>query len=256
MANPTVMKGNLFNQVFAFFMMGFVTFLLSTRSAKASFHLWDINEIYSNADGTVQFIELICLYPSQQFLNGVTITFTTPTYTHTFTFPSNVPAETANKTLLLGTTKLGTVLGLFPDFTLPTSSPPFIPLSTDGPVTISFGGGADTVTYTNLPTNGTNSLNRSGPNQLSVGLNSPKNFAGQSNSIAQLRFNSVEKSGGNLLLSFKSNNRSYALETKNNFQTTNWNVISNITGNGGTINLSIPIASGSNAFFRLHAPDL
>jgi hypothetical protein len=32
--------------------------------------LWQLNEIYSNADGTVQFIELITGASRQQFLTG------------------------------------------------------------------------------------------------------------------------------------------------------------------------------------------
>ena len=42
--------------------------------AGASFHLWQISEVYSNADGTVQFIELTALAGGQQFVTGHTIT--------------------------------------------------------------------------------------------------------------------------------------------------------------------------------------
>ena len=38
--------------------------------AHAAFHLWKIDEIYSNADGSVQFIELKALSGGQQFLAG------------------------------------------------------------------------------------------------------------------------------------------------------------------------------------------
>ena len=32
-------------------------FVMGAAPARAAFHLWDINEIYSNADGSVQFTE-------------------------------------------------------------------------------------------------------------------------------------------------------------------------------------------------------
>ncbi len=36
--------------------------------AAALFHLWDISEVYSNADGTVQFIELSTTSALQEFI--------------------------------------------------------------------------------------------------------------------------------------------------------------------------------------------
>ena len=42
--------------------------------ALASFHLWVLNEIYSNADGTIQFMELTTGTGGQQFLTGHAIT--------------------------------------------------------------------------------------------------------------------------------------------------------------------------------------
>jgi len=43
-----------------------IALLVSAGTARAAFHLWQVNEIYSNADGTVQFIELIALAGGQQ----------------------------------------------------------------------------------------------------------------------------------------------------------------------------------------------
>jgi len=36
-----------------------IVLLVSAGTARATLDLWQVNEIYSNADGTVQFIELI-----------------------------------------------------------------------------------------------------------------------------------------------------------------------------------------------------
>ena len=52
--------------------------------AAASFHLFFMNEVYSNGDGTVQFIELGALAGSQQFVSGHTITVTQGLTTHSF----------------------------------------------------------------------------------------------------------------------------------------------------------------------------
>jgi hypothetical protein len=41
-----------------------------------SFHLWEIREIYSSADGSVQFIELYTDAEDQTQLGGQTLRFT------------------------------------------------------------------------------------------------------------------------------------------------------------------------------------
>ena len=60
--------------------------------AGASFHLWKITEIYSNASGTVQFIELSTTAGGQQFLATHSIT-ATGANTNNFVFPSNLPGD-------------------------------------------------------------------------------------------------------------------------------------------------------------------
>ena len=76
--------------------------LLAAGNAQAAFHLWRIDEIYSNASGTIQYIEMTALTGGQQFLNGITLTSTSGT-TNTFTFPSNLPGDTTGKKMLLAT---------------------------------------------------------------------------------------------------------------------------------------------------------
>jgi hypothetical protein len=44
-------------------------FLASTAPiAEASFHLWKVQEVFSNADGSVQFIELVNNSPGEHFV--------------------------------------------------------------------------------------------------------------------------------------------------------------------------------------------
>ena len=63
--------------------------LLTLNTGRASFHDWDINEVYSNADGSVQFIELFTSSNGQEFLSGHKIT---STGAPDFIFPSNSPS--------------------------------------------------------------------------------------------------------------------------------------------------------------------
>ena len=83
--------------------------LLAPQPAAAAFHLFDIVEVYSNADGSVQFIELFTTFNSQDEMEGHTIdTDTSPPYV----FPMDLGAEnpgdpgdnnTANKSFLVAT---------------------------------------------------------------------------------------------------------------------------------------------------------
>src|SRR5947208_11924927 len=86
---------------------------LSSNVARASYHLWDVNEVYSSADGTVQFIELRALAGGQQNLGSfsATIRSTNSSGINVFTFPTNLPGDTTSKTCILGTSNLTSVPG-------------------------------------------------------------------------------------------------------------------------------------------------
>src|SRR2546421_9240916 len=64
-------------------------------SAHASYHLWLITQLYSNADGTVQYVELKAYGGGEQFLRGHSITSSKAGTTHSFTFPVDLPGDTA-----------------------------------------------------------------------------------------------------------------------------------------------------------------
>jgi hypothetical protein len=140
--------------------------------AFASFHLWQMSELYSNADGSVQFLELRALAPSQQFLSGHSISASANGVTNTFSFENDLSGETSGKTFLIGTQSFANLHLVAPDFIVPDHF--FFPAGGS----VNFGPNADTWTHGALPS-GTQSLNRDG----STGVNSPKNFAGTTGSV-------------------------------------------------------------------------
>ncbi len=142
----------------------------STFPCRANFHLWDIQEVYSNSDGTVQFIELFTLNNGQHVLSNHTLT----SNSNVFTFPSNSPTPTTNRHLLLATPGFASLTGgVPPDYTLPEN---FFEPAAD---TLNFANW-DSVTFMNAPADGIMSLNYPGP---SVATNSPTNFAGSTGSL-------------------------------------------------------------------------
>jgi len=74
--------------------------------ARATFHTWQIEEIYSSSDGNVQFIELheTSGASGEDKLSGRALTSTQGATTRTFTFPVKLPGSaTANKRFLVAT---------------------------------------------------------------------------------------------------------------------------------------------------------
>jgi hypothetical protein len=133
----------------------------------ATFHLWQIDEIYSSADGTVQFVELSTSFGGQEFVSGHAITATQGALTHTFPLPTDLPSDSTNKKFLIATTGFAALGVVTPDYVVPNNFL-FIP---GGSVNWA---GVDTVAYGALPSDGTHSIDRSGV----VGIASPTNFAG------------------------------------------------------------------------------
>ncbi|MCA9446613.1 MAG: hypothetical protein KC931_05825 [Candidatus Omnitrophica bacterium] len=147
---------------------------LSIAPAHAVFHLWDISEIYTNADGTIQYIELFTTSNSQQFLTDHDIKATQGGETNTFIFPSDSGSPTANQHLLIATSGFSALPGaVTPDFILPDG---FL-FTPNG--TVDFAG-VDSQTYATIPTDGVMSLHYPGG---TVSANSPTNFAGDVGSI-------------------------------------------------------------------------
>jgi len=151
----------------------FVSMIFVPTDAYASFNLWDINEIYSNADGTLQFIELTTFANGEQFVTGHTITSNSDGIVNSFTLINNTPSPTANRTILLATSSLASVPDFpVPDFIIPDNF--FNP--TANTITLNYGESSDIVTLTSgqLPTDGLESSDDNGNSQLA----SPTNFNG------------------------------------------------------------------------------
>ena len=139
-------------------------------AARASFHLWQISEIYSNASGTVQFVELSSAFPGQNFLTGHFIS-TTGATTQTFTFMADLPFDTTNRHFLVATQGFANLGVVTPDYIVPNG---FIPAAGN----VNFAS-VDMVNYAALPTDNIRSIDRFG----TPAVNSPTNEAGVSASV-------------------------------------------------------------------------
>src|SRR4051812_26963948 len=150
--------------------------VLAAAPAMGSFHDWRISEVYSNASGSVQFIELHESFggTGEYFLNGFSIS----SNTKTFTFPNDLPAlNTANRRFIIATPGFGSIPGsVTPDYTF-TAAGPFFSAAGD---TLTYAGGTDSFTFGSIPTDGLNSLHRTGQFSFttSTAANSPTNFGG------------------------------------------------------------------------------
>ena len=167
--------------------------LLSAAPSAAIVHLWDIVEVYSNADGSIQYIELAnecspAVLCSSEFAMSLTGVLSDE---NAVNITDNLVGDTSNHRYLLATPgfeNLPGVEGVVPDFPI---EPGFF--SVDGE-TIQFGtftptgvfSPLDTLSFgpVELPTDGVLSLNRPfGTIELIANTNSPTNFAGMTGTL-------------------------------------------------------------------------
>src|SRR5690242_9901549 len=138
--------------------------------AHASFHLFRIDQIYSNADGSVQYVVMRESTGSngENFWAGLQFRTTNAAgVIKTFTVPSNLPSSsTASRSVLLATAGFAALGIVAPDFTIP---PRFIP--TEGG-TLDYASGTDKVTLPTLPNDGVTAVDRNGTPVTAA----PKNF--------------------------------------------------------------------------------
>ncbi|HKQ98153.1 MAG TPA: hypothetical protein VJV75_09785 [Candidatus Polarisedimenticolia bacterium] len=156
--------------------------LFSALPARSGVHLWRVTELFSNADGTIQFIEMTTccgsaggeIFVSSQHLRS---------NSHDFVFPANLTAATLNRHLLLGTAGYSALPGApTVDYTIPAN------FFATGGDTISFAV-YDTMIFAAgaLPTNGTSSLQKDEDdiNDIAfVDVNSPTNLHEVTGSVA------------------------------------------------------------------------
>lgn len=160
-----------------------VLFLFPSLDASAGSHSWRVNEVFSNASGTIQFIELkeCCGLPDETHLVAEQVT----TNTNFFQFPDNIVGPTSNKTLLFATDAFALLPGApVRDYAIPAN---FFNVNGD---TIRYNpdGNYDTFTFGpgDLPTNGVNSIQITSyaTHSFVTGPNNPTNYAGQSGTVA------------------------------------------------------------------------
>ena len=162
----------------------FLMLLLATTAARAGFESWRINEIYSNLDGSLQYVVLKESQGSDGMTNlaGRALTATHAGVTKTYHFGLDLgSAMTANKRVLIATQAVAATGLITPDYVMPDR---FVP--TDGG-TLNYAS-VDSFTYAALPTDGVAAL-FAGP---AIAPNSATNFAGQSASIPPSTITVVE----------------------------------------------------------------
>jgi hypothetical protein len=159
--------------------------LALSAPALATYHTFVISEVFSSADGKIQFVELLESAPDDPYYGtsggngqnlwaGKTLVSSSGASQHTFTFPSNLPSPvTAGKSVLVGTQSFAALGAVTPDYVVPDG---FL-FTTNGSVNYA---SVDAITYVSLPTDGVSSLERGGQ----PAPNTPTNFAGLSAHVA------------------------------------------------------------------------
>jgi hypothetical protein len=155
-------------------------------AATAEFHTYVIDEIYSNADGTVQYLVMRESMGTngENLWRGNALLATHAGTTKTFVFPNNLPggecgyygctmAQTAFTHVLIATQGFASLGLMSPDYVIPNGF-----FATDG-VTVNYAG-VDQVTFTSIPTDGTNAATRGN----TVVSNVATNFAGSTASVS------------------------------------------------------------------------
>ncbi|MEO8751707.1 MAG: hypothetical protein ABI624_03415 [Casimicrobiaceae bacterium] len=173
-----------------------VSLWFTANTALASFHTFRIDEIYSNADGTIQFVVLkeSSGLNGQYEWSGQALTVTRAGRSKTFVFPHDLAAtSTANRYVLVATQGFMDAVNagipgfstVFPDYVIPNQ---FIP--TDG-ATLNYAT-VDEVTYGPLPTDGSQALFTPVGASSFIAVNQARDFTGAAASVPALLVTAVE----------------------------------------------------------------
>jgi hypothetical protein len=162
------------------------------ESSHAAFHNWRIKEIFSNHDGTIQFIEFFTTSGFENFVSNHTLAATSDGNLKAYTIPpgSDFLGSTAGRHFLLATAGFAGASGLLPNFT-PLPNKFFDPDAAS--IALNFANGTEVATFAGslLPKDGVNSLTDTilvafpgvDTDNFVVGVNSPTNYAGQTGSV-------------------------------------------------------------------------
>jgi hypothetical protein len=150
-------------------------------TASAEYHTFRIEQIFSSADGTIQFVVLheSLGMNGESLWSGHTLTSTQGATTNTYIFPRDLPggscgyygctpSPTADHRVLVGTASFAALGLVQPNFTVPDGF--ILPAGTLNYANV------DMINYTSLPTDGVSAMDRSGASVPAVATN----FAGQS----------------------------------------------------------------------------
>ena len=143
--------------------------VLWSGTASAGVHTWDVAEVFSNADGTIQYVELMETGGGASETGVGNLTITSNTQSHAIANGA-VAGPTSFKSYLIATPGFAALAGApVPDEVLPAAAVPFFAAAGD-----TVGISVDSWAFTGVPTNGTDALNRTG----GTVTNSPTNYAG------------------------------------------------------------------------------
>lgn len=158
-----------------------LTAFVVSRPARAGAHTWDVWEVFSNADGTVQYVELHETNGTDLEVGiGGHLVSAAPSG-HTYTIQHNVTSPTRNRYYLIATAAFAALPGApTPDETLQNN---FLVMATD---TATSYNPYDTASWTAgaIPTDGIHALRRSAINgPLTSVVNFPTNYSGGSGTV-------------------------------------------------------------------------
>ena len=152
-----------------------VTFLLPGSNAFAGIHTWDVVEVFSNSDGTIQYIELLDRGTGGTELNVGNGSFTSGSTSYSWN-NGVVAAPTNGRRYLIATPAFAALPGApTPDVIVPPANVPMFDSAGD---TVSFAG-VDSFVFGAIPTNGTDAFD----DTVGIIVNSPTNYAGVTGSV-------------------------------------------------------------------------
>ena len=166
-------------------------------AARAAAPSFQVDQLFSNADGSVQYVILreASGQNGQNAFKGLTLTATEGARATTFTFPADLPsATTSRKSVLIATAGYAALAATQPEFAAVPADyvVPVRFLPTAGG-TIDFAG-ADSFAYDGLPGDGISALYRTGE----IKDNAVQDFSGATTRLPLLRVNLVEYYNANL----------------------------------------------------------
>ena len=159
-------------------LLGLAVFALAAlvAPAQAFFHLFRIDQIYTNADGTVQYVvmrEITGSNNENMWAGNFFQTMGGPAGTQSIQFPSNLPSDTASKKVLIATPGFASLNLVAPDYMIPAG---FIPLNGGS---LSYASGTDSIPLPVMPTDGATAIDRFGTHVPAT----PTNFAGDTTTL-------------------------------------------------------------------------